>query len=82
MRVAAIDLTGYVGLWVKIASYVNFSENSVKLFVVIRIPKMYSLTHLRCLVFKLHKVIDHVISNLYRGFGTVFKLVYDMTPIC
>ena len=27
--------------------------------LVIRIPKMYSLMYLRCLVFKLHKIIGH-----------------------
>ena len=36
--------------------------------LVIRIPDMYSLTNVRVLVFKIHKIIGQSpISNLYRG---------------
>ena len=52
----------------KIETCSDFSENSFKLFVfVIRISKMYSLMHLRCLLFKVHKIIGQRSFQIYTG---------------
>ena len=42
--------------------------------LVIRIPKMYSLMHLRCLVFKLHKIIGQRLFQICTG-GQNLKLL-------
>ena len=55
-KMAAIDLES--STWVKNWNILRFFWKKCQIVcLVLRIQKMYSLMHLRCLVFKLHKII-------------------------
>ena len=72
-NMAAINLDGYP--WVKNGNILQFLWLLCQIVcIVIGIPKIYSLTHLRCLGFELHKVIGQRSFQICTG-GQNLKLL-------